>query len=427
MRSSTIVPFLVRGAIVALAVIVTVAIVLSGPAGFGRSGQSAEAAFLSEVKKLLASDAEAGDRFGYSVAVSGDTAVVGARSEDAGGNDAGAAYIFQRDEGSADNWGELKKLLASDAQPGDSFGFSVTISGDTAVVGAVFEDAGGDDAGAAYLFQRDQGGADSWGEVAMLTASDAQAGDLFGWSVAVSGDSAVVGAFFEDAGGLFAGAAYLFQRDQGGADNWGEVKKLTASDAQGGDEFGSGVAVSGDTAVVGAALEDAGGSEAGAAYVFEEPLPPPTPTPTPTPKPPDGDTDGDTIPNSSDPDDDNDGCTDVAELGTNEISGGQRDPHNFWDFVDQWTGAPLAKNGTVTVGDLGAVVARFGTFQDPILTKEEAQAEALTQPVAAIGYHASADRAGSSGPNPWNLLPPNGTITVGDLGVVVAQFGHFCL
>ena len=151
------------------------------------------------------------------------------------------------------------------------------------------------------------------------------------------------------------------------------------------------------------------------------------PAPAPTPKPPDGDTDGDTIPNSSDPDDDNDGCTDVAELGDNEVSGGLRDPHNFWDFAEQWVGAPLAKNGTVTVGDLGAVVARFGTTQGLNLTEEETIAEALTPPAAVTGYHASADRGGSSGPNPWNLLPPNGTITVGDVGVVVAQFGHFCL
>ena len=123
---------------------------------------------------------------------------------------------------------------------------------------------------------------------------------------------------------------------------------------------------------------------------------------------------------------DQDGCTNTAELDTNEVSGGQRDPLNFWDFAEQWVGVLPVKNGTVTVGDIGAVVARFGTAQEPALTKEEALAEALTPPVAVNGYHASADRAGSAGPNPWNLLPPNGTITVGDIGVVVAQFGHFC-
>ncbi len=163
---------------------------------------------------------------------------------------------------------EVKKLTASDAQTFDSLGWSVAISGDTAIVGAYLESAGAPDTGAAYVFQRDQGGPGNWGEVTKLTASDAQAADWFGISVAVSGDTVVVGSYLEDAGGNTAGAAYVFQRDQGGADNWGEVTKLTASDAQAGDQFGESVAVSGDTAVVGAPLEDAGGSDAGAAYVF---------------------------------------------------------------------------------------------------------------------------------------------------------------
>ena len=236
---------------------------------------ASEAAPLSEVKKLTASDAQAGDAFGRSLAVSGDTAVVGAVFEDSGGTDAGAVYVFQRGEGGTDNWGEVKKLTASDAQPGDFFGQSVAVSGDTAVVGAVLEDAGGsptDNFGGAYIFQRDQGGAENWGEVKKLTASDAERKDFFGVGVAASGDTAVVGAFFEDAGGGNAGAAYVFQRDSGGADNWGEVKKLIASDSQADDGFGSVVAVSGDTVVVGANGEDAEGSNAGAAYIFQRDL-----------------------------------------------------------------------------------------------------------------------------------------------------------
>ena len=130
---------------------------------------------------------------------------------------------------------------------------------------------------------------------------------------------------------------------------------------------------------------------------------------------------------SSDPamtDSDGDGCLDGVEFGPHQGAGGRRDPMNFWDFTSQWTGG--IRNGTVTIGDLGAVVARFGTVQDPALTEEEALAEALTAPVATTGYHPSADRSGSAGPNPWNLLPPNGTITVGDIGVIVVQFGHVC-
>ena len=183
--------------------------------------------------KLTASEAQAFDRFGSSVAVSGETVVVGARSEDAGGANAGAAYVFGRDQGGADNWGEVKKLTASDAQADDLFGGRVAVSGDTVVVGhmvllssGMVLVSGGLDA--AYVFGRDQGGAGNWGEVRKLTASDAQTGDFFGASVAVSGDTAVVGAAFEDAVGSNAGAAYVFGRDQGGANNWGEVKKLTA-------------------------------------------------------------------------------------------------------------------------------------------------------------------------------------------------------
>ncbi len=251
----------VRGRLLVLVgLAVLLALALPGPA---------QAASLSEVKKLTASDAQAGDNFGISVAISGDTAVVAARFEDSEGTNAGAAYVFQRNQGGQGNWGQVKKLTASDAEAGDYFGTSVAIYGDTAIVGARFESAGGFQAGAAYVFRRDLGGPDNWGEVAKLTASDAQATDWFGATVAVSGDTAVVGAYLEDAGGDFAGAAYVFQRDQGGASNWGEVTKLTASDAEAGDSFGASVAVSGDTAVIGAFQEDAGGDSAGAADVFQ--------------------------------------------------------------------------------------------------------------------------------------------------------------
>ena len=222
---------------------------------------SSEATSLSEVKKLTASDAEADDYFGQSVAVSGDIAVVGADLEDAGSKDAGAAYVFSRNQGGTDNWGQVKKLTASDAEEVDRFAYSVAVSGEMAVVGAYREDTGGIEAGAAYVFHRNQGGTDNWGEVKKLTASDAEAYDWFGRSVAVSGEIAFVGAWWEDTGGSNAGAAYIFQRDKGGTDNWGQVKKLTASPAQGGAMFGTSVAVSGDIAVVGAFGEDA-------AYVF---------------------------------------------------------------------------------------------------------------------------------------------------------------
>jgi hypothetical protein len=212
-----------------------------------------------EQAKLLASDAQSSDYFGYSVAVSGDTAVIGAYLEDTGGSYAGAAYVFTRSGGA---WVEQAKLMASDAQTNNQFGVSVAVSGDTAVIGAYREDTGGSDAGAAYVFTRSGG---AWVEQAKLLASDAQSSDYFGYSVAVSGDTAVIGAYREDTGGSYAGAAYVFTRS-GGA--WVEQAKLMASDAQTNNYFGYSVAVSGDTAVIGARLEDTGGSSAGAAYVF---------------------------------------------------------------------------------------------------------------------------------------------------------------
>ena len=270
MGSRSNVAFPVRSAIAALAIIIA----LSGPTGFGVGDQSAEAALLSEVKKLLASDGQPSDQFGESVAVSGDTAVVGAFFEGGAGFEFGAAYVFQRNKGGTENWGEVKKLTASDAGFGDWFGGSVAVSGDIVIVGARREDGAGSldvSIGAAYVFQRDEGGANNWGEVRKLTASDGEAFDWFGVSVAVSGDNAVVGAFFEDAGSQFDdfGAAYVFRRNEGGAENWGEVKKLTASDAQTADNFGLSVAVSGCIAFVGARHEDAEGANAGAAYVFQ--------------------------------------------------------------------------------------------------------------------------------------------------------------
>jgi hypothetical protein len=213
----------------------------------------------SEVAKLVASDAVGGDQFGVSVAVSGDTAVIGARLEATGGSGAGAAYVFTRSGGS---WTQQAKLLASDAQSSDYFGYSVAVSGDTAVIGAYGEDTGGSDAGAVYVFTRSGG---SWTQQAKLLASDAQSSDYFGDSVAVSGDTAVIGAYGEDTGGSYAGAAYVFTRSGG---SWTQQAKLLASDAQSSDQFGVSVAVSGDTAVIGAYREATGGSGAGAAYVF---------------------------------------------------------------------------------------------------------------------------------------------------------------
>jgi len=209
--------------------------------------------------KLTASDAAAGDSLGVSVAVSGDTAVVGAHGDD---GSAGSAYVFVRSGGA---WTEQQKLTASDADTGDQFGRSVAVSGDTAVVGAYTDDtSAGSNAGSAYVFVRSGG---AWTEQQKLTASDAVENDELGWSVAVSGDTVVAGAWFDDTpAGTSAGSAYVFVRS-GGA--WTEQQKLTASDAAANDQLGSSVAVSGDTVVAGATGDTtAAGQLAGSAYVF---------------------------------------------------------------------------------------------------------------------------------------------------------------
>jgi hypothetical protein len=219
--------------------------------------------------KLTPSYIEDEAHFGRSVAISGDTIVVGVPDENRAWSDRGAAYVFERDKGGSNQWGEVKKITASDSGDDDHFGRSVAISGDRIVVGAYMEDGvGGTNRGAAYLYWRDEGGADNWGQVKKLIANDTENYDFFGWSVAISGWIVVVGAKWENGAGTKRGAAYVFGRNYGGADNWGQMKKLKASNPEDNDEFGSSVAISGDIIVVGASLEDGYGSDRGAAYVF---------------------------------------------------------------------------------------------------------------------------------------------------------------
>lgn len=241
-----------------LATLLLLAVVGAGPA-FGMAIET----------KLIAADSAAGDQFSSSVSVSGDIAVVGAFADDDDGSASGSAYVFGRDEGGPDNWGLVKKLTASDAAAADNFGTSVSISGDTIVVGALGDDDNGSASGSAYVFDRDEGGVSNWGEVKKLTAGDGAATDTFGRSVSVSGDTVVVGANQDDDAGADSGSAYVFGRDQGGVGNWGQVKKLVASDAAGGDQFGLSVAVDGDTALIGSPFDDDAGPISGSAYFFE--------------------------------------------------------------------------------------------------------------------------------------------------------------
>jgi hypothetical protein len=211
----------------------------------GLPGAPAASAF--QQAKLTAADAAPNDYFGYSMALSGSTAVVGAPVKNSG---TGAAYVFVR---SGTAWTQQAKLTAASGAAGDSFGWSVALSGSTAVVGAFGKNA---NAGAAYVFVRS---GTAWTQQAKLTAADAAPGDFFGWSVALSGSTAVVGAFAKNSN---TGAAYVFVQS---GTAWTQQAKLTAADAAAFDDFGASVALSGSTAMVGAT---SGNSGAGAAYVF---------------------------------------------------------------------------------------------------------------------------------------------------------------
>jgi hypothetical protein len=219
----------------------------------------------SYTTKLLASDAAVNDAFGWSVAVSGDTIVVGAQGD---GTDLSSAYVFARNQGGADAWGQVKKITVTDGEADDFFGCDVAISGDTVVVGAWGDDDNGWDSGSAYVFQRNQGGADNWGQTAKITASDGVTDAFFGVAVDVSGDTVVVGAYGDDDHGPYSGSAYVFECNRGGADNWGQTAKITAADGAVTDCFGYAVSISGDTVVVGAHGDDDNGSDSGSAYVF---------------------------------------------------------------------------------------------------------------------------------------------------------------
>ncbi len=227
---------------------------------------------------ITADDGEVADHFGVSVSLSGTAGLVGAPWEDepcGGGTncDAGAAYVF-RSNATGWNWIQEAKLTAADAQSGDEFGTSVSISGNVAIVGSPFDDeAAADDVGSAYVFRFDpQSG--QWNQEARLTASDGVAFDDFGISVSISGDLAIVGAWHddevcEDPEFCNSGSAYVFRFN--GFD-WNEEAKLSASDASAFDSFGASVSVDGDRAVAGAILGEAvpgGVTNSGAAYVFE--------------------------------------------------------------------------------------------------------------------------------------------------------------
>ncbi len=213
-------------------------------------------------QQLIASDGEAGDKFAWSVAIDGNVALLGARDDENNGErEAGSVYVFRYDPRTK-LWIEEAKLTDADVHFNDSFGFSVSIRENVALIGEPGNDAGGPQTGAVFILRFD---GSKWNQEAQLTAFDGEAGDLFGWSVSLADDAALIGALNAD-GQL--GAAYIFRYD---GKDWKHEAKLTASDPVGPFPlFGVSVAISADatTAVIGALLDRESGFEAGAAHVF---------------------------------------------------------------------------------------------------------------------------------------------------------------
>jgi len=210
--------------------------------------------------KLTASSPAAGDQFGSAVSISGDNAIVGADRNDYNGSWSGAAYVFQRTN---TGWIQRDMLVPSDGRTGDRFGCAVSISGNYAIIGAYWDDDKGTSSGSAYIFRQD---VTDWVQEAKLTASDGSNDDWFGYAVSISGNYAIVGSVLDNDNGTNRGSAYIFRRD---GLNWIQQSKLVAEDGQAGDEFGGSVCLKGNYAVIGAIGNDDIGEDAGAAYIFE--------------------------------------------------------------------------------------------------------------------------------------------------------------
>jgi len=217
---------------------------------------------------LRANEGAAGDQLGRAVASSGDTAVVGAVNARNLGFESGAVYLFGRNQSGANQWGQLSRLTGSDAALGAQFGCSVALAGDTLAVGAMGDDSAQPDAGAVYVFKSSPGGPSPWLPEKKLTANDAGRGDALGAAVSLSGTALAVGSPFQTDGGVAGGAVYIFERNLGGAGQWGQVMEVRVDAPEAGDQFGLAVALAGDTLVAGANRRDGAGEDSGAAYLF---------------------------------------------------------------------------------------------------------------------------------------------------------------
>lgn len=214
----------------------------------------------NQAAKLNALDGAREDRFGLAVCLSNDRALIGAPTDDDNGDSSGSVYVFEFD---GSTWSETAKLISSNGADGDRFGAAIDLSANRALIGSPLHENNGSRTGAAHMFEFD--GA-NWNETGRLIAMDGGADDLFGASVDLFGDSALIGAERFDDGSPDSGAAFFFHFD---GTSWNESGKLTPSDAEAGDRLGGSVGLSGERALIGAAFSDADGTDSGAAYVFD--------------------------------------------------------------------------------------------------------------------------------------------------------------
>ena len=234
-----------------------------GASGDNENGTQSGSAYLFDISdpshsiqltKLMPGDGTAFDYFGGSLAIDGTTAIIGATGDDDNGNASGSAYLFD-----ITTRNQLFKLLPDDGASGDRFGDSVAISDTIALIGVYRDDDNGNSSGSAYLFDTTTGQ-----HLFKLLPNDGSASDYFGYSVAISGNIALVGTPQDFDNGDFSGSAYLYNTITGQ-----QIVKLFASDGEEGDWFGISVAIKGTTAIIGAAGDDDNGTNSGSAYIFD--------------------------------------------------------------------------------------------------------------------------------------------------------------
>ncbi len=215
---------------------------------------------IAKQQKLLPDDGNAEDNFGYSVAIDGTTALVGAyKADEKNIKDSGAAYVYSS---TASSWQLQAKLVASPPYANDTLGGNVALKSRFAILGVRNRDDAGDNAGAVVTFEHM---ANNWSQTQILTAPDAKAGDAFGQSIALTERVLVIGAPHSDSPHEDTGAVYVYVRDN---NSWIFQTKLTANDGTSGDLFGISVAIDGSTVLVGADLNDEQAENAGAVYAY---------------------------------------------------------------------------------------------------------------------------------------------------------------